>query len=240
MIKDWHSQKPSSWRQFRTLLARDLRQELHTRDMLSSMGVYAVLVLIIFGATFSRSGLALDMLALAGGLLWALIVFTSLLGLNRSFNAEKADAALDGLLLIPMDRSVLFLAKACSNLIFLLVVEVVVCPLFYFFFLADSGLPLAAVWVGLPLLLGSIGMAGVGTLLATITSNAKGQDVLLAILFIPLLFPLLYAVVTATSVAITGTIAESSAFLISVVLAGGYDLIMLAVCWLLYDYIVAN
>ena len=73
-----------------------------------------------------------------GGLLWALIVFTSLLGLNRSFNHEKEQGCMEGILLVPMDRSVIFLAKATSNLLLLLVVEVIAVPLFWFFFLTTA------------------------------------------------------------------------------------------------------
>ncbi|MDR1422843.1 MAG: heme exporter protein CcmB, partial [Coriobacteriales bacterium] len=132
---------PSTFTTYRILLARDLRQEFHTKEMLSSMGIYAVLVLVIFGAALAQVARDLDLLKMSGGLIWALIVFTSLLGLNRSFTHEKEDGALEGLLLIPLDRSVIFLAKATSNLLFLLIVEVITLPLFAFFFLGGSELP---------------------------------------------------------------------------------------------------
>jgi len=232
--------KPSSLKQFATLLRRDIRQEMNTRDMLSSMGVYALLVLIIFGATLTQNSAQFDLLKISGGLIWALIVFTSLLGLNRSFSGETADAALDGILLIPMDRSVIYLAKAASNLLFLFAVEVVVVPLFYFFFLVGSPLPGETPLIVLPLLAGSIGIAAVGTLLATITVNASGRDVLLAILFIPLVFPLLYAVVSSTAAVIVGSESFMLAFLPGMALAAVYDVIMVSVSWLLYDYVISN
>jgi len=232
--------RPSSWHQFTVLFGRDIKQELHTRDMLSAMAVYALLVLVIFGAALAQSSSSFDILEISGGLFWALIVFTSLLGLNRSFNAEKEEGGIEGMLLIPMDRSLIFLAKAASNLVFLLIVELIAAPLFYFFFLTAST-PASSLWlVCFPLLAGSIGIAGVGTLLATITSQARGRDVLLAILFIPLVFPLLYAVVSATSIALTGGPEFATVYLPSLALAFGYDVIMVSVSWLLYDYLITS
>ena len=127
--------KPSTFQQYKTLLRKDLEQEFRTKEMLTSMGIYALLVLIVYGAALGQTTSALDVLQISGGLLWALIVFTSLLGLNRSFSHEKEQGCMEGILLVPLDRSVIFLAKATSNLLFLLVVEVLAFPLFYFIIL---------------------------------------------------------------------------------------------------------
>ena len=230
----------SAWRQFVTLFIKDIRQELRTREMLSSMGVYAVLVLVIFGAALSQASAQLDILSLSGGLVWAMVTFTSLLGLNRSFQAEKEESSLEGLLLVPMDRSVIFLAKSASNLVFLLAVELIACPLYYFFFL--SGLPVSdSLALLLPLFLaGSVGIAAVGTLLATITSSARSKDILLAILFIPAIFPLLYAVVSASSVALVGGEGVMAVYLPGLAMALGYDVIMVSVSWLLYGFVISS
>ena len=74
---------PSTFAQYKTLLAKDLQQEFRTKEMLTSMGIYALLVLIVYGASLGQTAQATDVLQISGGLLWALIVFTSLLGLNR-------------------------------------------------------------------------------------------------------------------------------------------------------------
>ncbi len=231
--------KPSTFQQYKTLLRKDLEREFRTREMLTSMGIYAVLVLVVFGAALGQTTPALDLLQVAGGLLWALIVFTSLLGLNRSFAHEKEQGCLEGILLVPLDRSVIFLAKATSNVFFLLAVEVVAVPLFYFFFL--TGVSLASVfWLVLvPLLVGTIGMAGIGTLLSTITINTRGKDVMLAVLFVPLVFPLLYACASSTTALLVGAEGYMDVFVQSIALAGGYDVIMLLVSWVLYDFVIS-
>ena len=113
--------KPSSFSQFKVLFAKDMRREFRTKEMITSMGVYALLVLIVYGAALGQTSSKLDLLQMSGGLLWALFVFTSLLGLNRSFAYEKEQGALEGILLVPMDRGVIFLSKALSNFLFMLV-----------------------------------------------------------------------------------------------------------------------
>ena len=231
--------RPSTFQQYKTLLAKDLRQEFRTREMLTSMGIYALLVIIVYGAALALTGKGIDIMKMGGGLLWVLIVFTSLLGLGRSFAHEKEQGCMEGILLVPLDRSVIFLAKATANVLFMLAVEIIAVPLFYFFFM--SGQPVAATMptIVAPLLVGTIGMAGVGTMLSTITMNTRSRDVMLAILFVPLIYPLLSACVTATTAAITGTEFWTDSFVMPLVLAGGYDVVMLLVCWVLYDFVVS-
>lgn len=231
--------RPSMFTQYKTLLVKDLRQEFRTKEMLTSMGIYALLVLIVYGAALAQTAQVFDILQMSGGLLWALIVFTSLLGLNRSFTAEKEQGCLEGILLVPLDRSVVFLAKATSNLLFLLVVEIITIPLFYFFFLTSTT-PSDSFWlIVVPLVVGTIGVAGIGTLLSTITINTRGKDVMLAVLFIPLIFPLLYACVSATTAAIVGGDLFMETFTMSLALAAGYDVIMVLLSWVLYDFVIS-
>ncbi len=231
--------KPSTFQQYKTLLRKDLEQEFRTKEMLTSMGIYALLVLVVYGAALAQTSSQLDVLQMSGGLLWALIVFTSLLGLNRAFAHEKEQGCLEGILLVPLDRSVIFLAKATSNLLFLLAVEVIAVPLFYFFFLTTVT-PGESFWLlTAPLAVGTLGIAGVGTLLSTITINTRGKDVMLAVLFIPLIFPLLWACVSATTASIVGAEGYMDVFTPALLLAGGYDLIMILVSWVLYDFVIS-
>lgn len=231
--------KPSTLQQYKTLLGKDFAQEFRTKEMLTSMGIYALLVLVVYGAALAQTSSTLDVLQMSGGLLWALVVFTSLLGLNRSFAHEKEQGCLEGILLVPLDRSVIFLAKATSNLLFLLIVEIIAVPLFYFFFLTTV-VPAESFWMlVIPLAVGTLGVAGIGTLLSTITVNTRGKDVLLAVLFIPLIFPLLWACVSATTSVIVGAEGYMDVFLPALLLAGGYDVIMILLSWVLYDFVIS-
>lgn len=231
--------RPSTFSQYRTLLKKDLRQEFRTREMLTSMGIYAFLVIIVYGAALALTARGMDIAHMGGGLLWVLIVFTSLLGLGRSFAHEKEQGCMEGILLVPLDRSVVFLAKATANVIFMLAVEIIAVPLFYFFFMTGEPAAPTLPAIVAPLVVGTIGMAGVGTMLSTITMNTRSKDVLLAVLFIPLIYPLLLACVTATTAAITGAELWTDLFVMPLVLAAAYDVVMLLVCWVLYDFVVS-
>ena len=232
-------QTPSTFQQYKALLRKDLRQEFRTHDMVVSMGLFALLVIIVYGAALAQTAASLDIVRMSGGLIWALIVFTSLLGLNRSFSHEKEQGCLEGILLVPLDRSVVYLAKATSNFLFLLAVEIIAVPLFVFFFMTTETFSDSFLFLAFPLLLGTVGIAGIGTMLSTITVNTRGKDVMLAVLFIPLIYPLLYACVTATTAAICGGEFWMDSYTIPLVMAAGYDVIMLALCWVLYDFIIS-
>lgn len=230
---------PSALAQYRVLLMKDLRQEFRTKEMLVSMGIYALLVIVVFGVALSFARPGADFLEVSGGLLWALVVFTSLLGLNRSFSHETENGCLEGLLLAPLDRGVVFLAKATSNLVFLGIVEIIAVPLYWVFFSSFAAPAATAALIVVPLVLGSVGIAGIGTLLSTITAATRGKDVMLALLFVPIVFPLLYACVSATTAALVGGVLMEEAFATSLVLAAGYDVIMLLASWVLYDFVVS-
>jgi heme exporter protein B len=233
--------KISSMRQYKAILRKDIVMELRTKEMLTSMGLYAVLVLVVYGVALSQTGAAFDIRVIAAGLLWLAILFTSMLGLNRSLVHEKDQGCLDALLLAPIDRPVIFFAKATGNLIFLSIVEVMVLPLFYLLFLSGKALG-GPVWLlPLPLIVGSIGIAGVGTLLATMSVNTTGKDFILAVLFVPVMFPLLYACVAATGAIFSEPIAGltfADAFWKSLALGAGYDVIMVLAAYALYEFII--
>ena len=230
--------KQSIFSSYCVLLMKDLRQEKRTRDMLTSMGLYSVAVIMVFGIMFSQLGKNVVILDVAGGFVWVLIVFASLLGLGRSFHFEREQGCLDGMLLAPIDHSVIYLAKVTSNTLFLFAVELITLPLFWLFFLSAETLPDAFFLSIVPLVLGTVGIAAVGTLLATITVHSSGRDVLLAVLCVPVLFPLLYSCVAATSAVLTGNSGWDVLWFNGCVGAASFDVIMILVAWLLYDQVV--
>ena len=116
------------WEQTFAIIWKDLRCELRTRQVWMSMAIFAVLVLVVFNFAFD---LRVDNVAAVGpGALWVAFVFASMLGLGRTMAAEQEHGSLDRLLLCPVDRKALYLAKLFGNLIFIGVVEVVAVPVF--------------------------------------------------------------------------------------------------------------
>ncbi len=234
------SRQLSSLRQFKAILRKDIVMELRTKEMLTSMGLYALLVLVVYFIALQSAGQNFEVRKIAAGLLWLVFIFTSLLGLNRSLVHEKDQGCLDALLISPIDRPVIFFGKAVGNLVFLVIVEVLIVPLFFFIFMAQTG-GVSAGQIGLlalALLAGSIGIAGVGTLLATMSVNTKGKDFILAVLFIPIMFPLLLAVVSATSALLMGEVGFEAVYWQRMALAGGYNGIMLLAAFALYEFVL--
>lgn len=209
---------------------KDLAAELRSRELLSSMLVFSLLVILIF-----YFALELDVKARNGitaGALWVTFAFAGTLGLNRSMAVEKDRGCLDGLLLAPVDRSAIFFGKAISNLTFMLIVEAIVLPIYSIMYnvnLFNLGLIMTT-------LLGSLGYSAVGTLLAAMSVQTRTRDVLLPILLFPLVIPVLVAAVKASSGFLLGTeIGEIMPWLNILVV---YDLIFIAVSFMVFDYVV--
>jgi len=228
-----------SGRQLRAMLRKDIVMELRTKEMIMSMGLYALLTMVVYFVALSQAGSSFDPRDIAAGLLWLAFIFTSMLGLNRSLVHEKDQGCPEALLLSPVDRPVIFFAKAGGNLIFLLAVELLTLPVFGFLFLQGEQMDASSLAL-LPLILlaGSVGISGVGTLLATMSVNTSGKDFVLAMLFIPLMYPLLLGAVIATGGAIVGGAEGVGVFWTGMGWVVGYDVIMLLASYGLYEFIV--
>ncbi len=209
---------------------KDLQAEFRSRELFSAMLVFSLLIILIF-----NFALELDIKtrqSVTAGVLWATFAFAGTLGLNRSMAIEKDRGCLDGLLLAPVDRSAIYFGKVISNLAFMLIVEVIVLPIYsvlYSINLFQPGLLLV-------ILLGSIGYVGVGTLLAAMSVQTRTRDILLPILLFPVVIPVLLAAVKASSGFLTG--AEFSEILLPLNLLIAYDIIFIAVAFMVFDSVV--
>ena len=209
---------------------KDLQAEFRSRELFSAMLVFSLLIILIF-----NFALELDIKtrqAVTAGVLWATFAFAGTLGLNRSMAIEKDRGCLDGLLLAPVDRSAIYFGKVISNLAFMLIVEIIVLPVYSILYninLFQPGLLLV-------ILLGSIGYVGVGTLLSAMSVQTRTRDILLPILLFPVIIPVLLAAVKASSGFLTG--AEFSEILMPINLLIAYDIIFIAVAFMVFDSVV--
>jgi heme exporter protein B len=214
------------------LFAKDLLVELRNRETFTVMLFFAVVVLFLFH--FSLNPERENTTLLAPGLLWLAFMFTGVLGLGRSFQAEQANDCLEQLLLIPGDRGNIFLGKLAGNVAFMLAVELLIIPLFALFFqlsLWDALAPLLAVAA-----LGTLGFAAIGTLFSALTANLRAREVLFPLLLFPLVVPVIIGSVTTTGIILGGgPLAEASAWL---KLLGAFDAIFLAVAYLTFEFVV--
>lgn len=180
------------WRQFWSIVGKDLRSELRARHIWVAMALFAALALVVFYFAFD---LRVDnTAAVAPGALWVAFVFASVLGLGRSFAAEQEHGAMDRLLLCPVDRQIIYVAKLVGNLIFLAVVEVVAVPLFAILF----NLPILGGKLLLIVALGTVGIAAMCTLFAAVAGATRARELLLPLLVFPLLLPVVIGAVRAT------------------------------------------
>lgn len=182
------------------IVRKDFLIELKTRELLSSMFVFAVLVILIF--IFSIDLSIVNSIDVGPGVLWVAILFAGTLGLNRSFALEKENECLQGLMLTPMDRSALYFGKMISNMIFLLIMEAFILPVFMVFFNIDL-LPHLGSLI-LVILMGTLGFSALGTLLSSLASNLKTREIMLPILLYPLMVPLVIGSVKMTSQLLDG------------------------------------
>ena len=214
------------------IVRKDLAAELHTREIVSAMLVFAVLALLVFSFALDLQGRAA--VAATPGVLWATVTFAGTLGLSRSMAREQNSGCLDGLLLAPVDRSAIFFGKALGNLVFIGVVELALVPLAVVLFDA----PLLKPGVLLVLVLGTIGYAAAGTLLAAVAVNTRAREVLLPVLLLPLVVPALIAAVKATAWLMDGgTLGEVSGWVNLLIV---YDLLMVAVSMLTFEFAVSE
>ncbi len=215
-------------RQIGAIVAKDLAAELHTREIVSAMLVFATMAILIFSFALDLRGASGR--AAAPGVLWTTIAFSGTLGLSRSLAREQQNGGLSGLLLAVEERSVIFFGKAAGSFVLMLVVVVVLLPLGSVLLNVNLLRPdIAGVMV-----LGTVGYAAVGTLLAAIAVNTRAREVMLPILALPVLVPLLIAAVQATAGLLEGMVPVDSWIRMLVV----YDLVMIAVGVLTFEYVV--
>jgi heme exporter protein B len=204
-----------------TLAAKDLRLELRSRDTVPAMLLFVVSTLVVFNFALPAGASA----EAAYGLLWAALVFTAILGLTRAFAAEREQRVLDGLVLAPSDRSAIWLGKAIAVVAFLAVAEIVALPAFALFFEPVSWELVAAV------ALASVGFAAVGTLLAAMAAASRARELLLPLLFLPLVIPI---VVGGVGASIGDDPGRYLGFLAL------YDVIFAILSWASFEYVVTE
>lgn len=218
--------------QIRTLVWKDIVSELRTKETISSMLIFSLLIPVIFGFAFDPDSDTVK--KVFPGVLWVALVFSGILGLNRAFQAEKANDCISGLMLATVDRGVIYLGKMISNFIFMLIVDILTIPiLFILFDYKMKGSPLNLILV---VLLGTWGFIAVGTFLASLAVNTRNSEILLPVILFPLLVPLLIAAVQATGAIVAGEPLSQWSSWFSMLVA--YDLIFTVVAWLLFDFVL--
>lgn len=214
------------------VLWKDLLMERRSKESLNALFFFALLLLFLFQFALGPDRERLEQ-ALPG-LLWLGFVLAGLLGLGRSFIAERDNDCWEGLLLTPGDKSAIYLGKLLANFILMTVVEVVLVVLFGIFYNVDLWSVLGPLTV--VLFLGTVGLSAVGTLFAAMTAQVRARELLFPVLLLPVQVPVLLATVSATQIVLGGQpLAEAASWL---KLLAGADVVYLVIGLLTFEFIL--
>ncbi|HLX56267.1 MAG TPA: heme exporter protein CcmB [Ktedonobacteraceae bacterium] len=209
------------------ILWKDIRCELRSKQTWMGMGMFALLALVIFNFAFDLR--ADNKAAIAPGALWVAFVFASLLGLGRTIAAEREKGLMDRLMLCPVDRKAIYLAKLLGNLLFIGVVEVVALPVFAALF----NVPLFGALLPI-VLLGTLGVATIGTLFSAMAAATQARELLLPILVFPLIVPVVIGAVRATGDLMVSSVNQPP----WIGLMAAFDVIFLSVSMLTFEFVI--
>ncbi|GIW43034.1 MAG: cytochrome c-type biogenesis heme exporter protein B [Candidatus Binatia bacterium] len=216
------------------LIKKDLRLEWRAREMLPAFLLMGLLSLVVFSFAFDPARPVRR--EAAPGAFWVAYLFTAVYGLGRAFVAEQQNDAWEGLLLSPVDRGIIFLSKACSTLIYLLLVSCILIGLFTLFFDVHWG-GHSWSWL-LATFLASVGLSSLGTLFSAISMRTRAREVMLPLLLLPLVVPLFLGGVKLTERAFAGKPPGDDLAWLHLMI--GFDVATVVVAWVLFEYVVQD
>jgi heme exporter protein B len=210
--------------------AKDMRLEARTKETFSAVLAFAVIVAFVFGFAFDPSP---SVVALVGpGIVWVAYVFTGILGMNRTFAVERDRGTLEGLLLAPVGREAIYAGKLASTTTIMLVVELLLYPIFLLLF----ELNLFNIWFVLVTVAATVGFAAVGTLFSAIAAHTRAREVLLPLLFLPIVLPVIIGAVASTSAALSGDGWDGVGKWLQFIIA--FDLVFLVLSSWAFDFVL--
>jgi heme exporter protein B len=222
--------KTSFFKAIRAIIWKDLIAELRSKELISGMLVFSLLVIFIFNFALELTPSTRS--SVTAGVIWVTIIFAGTIGLNRSMAVEKDRGCLDGLLLAPVDRTAIYFGKSIANWIFMLIVAAVILPVYSLLYNVN----IFSVGLVLVILLGSEGYVAVGTLLSSMAVQARTRDILLPILLFPVIIPILIAAVKASNGFLTGvSFGELTSWIYLLIT---YDIIFTSASFMVFDAVV--
>jgi len=213
-----------------TIYWKDIILEFRTKEIITSALVFALIVVVIFNFAFQPGANMTELIA--PGILWIAYTFAGVLGLNHIFSLEKENSRFEGLMLCPVDRVAIYWGKLLGSFTFMLAIAFIITPIFLVLF----NLPLFLPRLVLIIILAVIGFAAVGTLFSALAMNIRARDIMLPILFLPIVVPVLISGVKATSMVLAGRPWGDIFMWLQVLLA--FDIIFLVVATLVFEFVI--
>ena len=223
---------PAWWVPILTILWKDVLLEIRTKETIIPILVFSFLVIIVFNFVMDPNPALVE--AVAPGVLWVAFTFAGLLGLSRSFAMEKEQGCIEGLMMCPVGRDLLYLGKMLGTFLFVLLVELLMLPVFAVVF----NIPLFEPGLWLITLLATFGFASVGAIFSAIAINTKAKEVLLPILFFPIAAPVIIAAAEATRAVLAGdSVGDYSRWL---QLMAAFDVMFVVIASITFDFILGE
>jgi heme exporter protein B len=216
------------------LAKKDLLSELKTKQILVTQIIFAALVIVVFSFAFDPANNTTK--AVIPGVVWVIIIFSGILGLNRSFISEQRNDTMQSLLVAPMEAASIFLGKFFANFTMILIVEIVSIP-FLFLLFDFKMVPGSIAYFILVVFIGSFGFVSIGTFLAALASNSKSSEMLLPLLLFPITSPILIGVTQATRI-ILSDMSKLSSAMAWMQMVTAYDVIFFVVSLFLIEYVL--
>ncbi len=220
----------SFWCKVIAITWKDALSELRTREIIFTVLVFALMVIVIFNFAF---GTDQEILAVvAPGILWVTFAFSGVLSLNRAFIPEKEEGCLEGLLAAPISREAIYIGKMLGSLLFMLIIEAITLPIFTFLF----NLPVLSLQLIVTTILTTVGFVAVGTLFSALAVNTRAREMVLPILFFPVVAPVIISAVKASGLALAGEPWGELATWLEII--GAFDAIFLVVSYLVFAFVI--
>lgn len=218
------------WRRVAAITRKDVLAEMRTKEIISAVLVFTLLVIVIFNFAFGTNP---DLVKqVASGMLWVTFAFAGVLSLNRAFIMEKEDGCLEGLMVAPVSREVIYVGKMLGSLLFMLVIEAVALPIFAVLF----NLGVFSLQLVIIIFLTTVGFVAVGTLFSALAVNTKAREIVLPILFFPIVSPIIISAVKASDLALSGEPWSGMYSWLQVIAA--FDVIFLVVSFLVFAFVI--
>lgn len=212
------------------LIWKDLLIEIRAKEVVPPALIFAALVVVIFNFAFEPTP---DLvMAVAPGLLWMAFTFAGMLGINRSFGMEREQGSIEGLLLCPVSYDVVYLGKLIASFLFMVVTGVLVFPVF----LALYNLPIFSPGLWLVVVLASLGFVSVGVVFSAMVANARGREILLPVLFLPIVVPVIIAAIEASRIVFQGGSSEELTRWIYLLAA--FDTVFVVVSAMIFGFVL--
>ena len=220
----------SFWRKVIAIAWKDALSEMRTREIIFSVLIFTILVLVTFNFAFGASKETVTLVA--PGILWVTFAFAGVLSLNRSFILEKEEGCLEGLMVCPVNREAIFVGKMLGSLLFMLIIEAIALPIFVFLF----NLPVLSLQLVVVTVLTTVGFVAVGTLFSALAVNTKAREMVLPILFLPIVIPLIICAVKASALTLSGESWSGLSPWLPII--GAFDAIFLVVSFLTFAFVI--